>query len=559
MGLAHKLLTKRQFDARIKKMVAGRACMADPGSSIENIMPGWLRLVDEALRLAEVLSAGSLKFFRADIISCNYSRGSLNIYVDTGLPEASDRARAIKEKVDQFTYEAMSVCKYCGVGLEKDVGVCTAHANIKSGRFEDDIVYKGGVEQPDIVEPSEVADLAVSLIDSLRESHHKAVGDVVEEYIRFIVRANIGAIPRAAFEANKLELNRKLQSAQDTETREKNPPVEIWKDDPSRPMAKLFDMADLEKVWAASQTSKENKPVHEPFYKALKDGGTHRKFAMVPEYWRAALDDLELEFPNFGAVIESLRKSFALSRMGDGRVSISPKCLNGDPGVGKTLFSQELAKLIDTDMLEVHMEAEQNGSALAGSSTFWSNSKPSKILDVLATGRTISPVVLLDELDKVNVGGNYSPAAGLYGLFETISARRFRDLSFCVAVDASHIIYIATSNSMKSIPVPLLSRMEVFEIEKPTRDQAKGIAVRIYAKLVAVEHYGGAFDDELPDDVAEALADRPPRTIRKMIQSALGAAALDARGTLVVGDLDEMNNVSVGSNYQDCQIGFQRG
>lgn len=189
-------------------------------------------------------------------------------------------------------------------------------------------------------------------------------------------------------------------------------------------------------------------------------GHERRCLGELPDDWPELIEDFSRDFPNFAELVEILHDHFALHAMGDGRVSWSPILLVGPAGIGKTEAARWLAERLYLPFRVMDMASTQSSSPLAGSEAFWSNSEPGVLFELLAYQPKANPVVVLDELDKTNQARQYDPLAALYTLLEPRSARSFIDLSIRdFAIDASHVNWIATANSLDSIPSPLLSRL----------------------------------------------------------------------------------------------------
>lgn len=98
-------------------------------------------------------------------------------------------------------------------------------------------------------------------------------------------------------------------------------------------------------------------------------------------------------------------------------------------------------------------------------------------------------------------------------------------------MDASHIVWIATSNDVDALPAPIRSRFGVITVKGPSSEDIKAIAQSVYAGILAQNPgWGAAFRARLPDHVVDRLADMPPRGIRKRLMDAMGAAALQRKG-----------------------------
>ena len=168
-----------------------------------------------------------------------------------------------------------------------------------------------------------------------------------------------------------------------------------------------------------------------------------------------------LAFPNFHELAELMRDHFALSSLGDGRVSWPAVLLVGPAGIGKTEAARWLADQLVLPFRVFDMASTQSSSPLAGSESFWSNSEPGQLFELLAYQPLANPVVVLDELDKASNGRpQYDPLAALYTLLEPPSARNFIDLSIRdFSIDASYVNWMAAANELEAILGPLRSRL----------------------------------------------------------------------------------------------------
>jgi ATP-dependent Lon protease len=188
------------------------------------------------------------------------------------------------------------------------------------------------------------------------------------------------------------------------------------------------------------------------------------------------------------------------------------------------------------------MNALSAGFIISGSSASWKGAKCGKVAERLVRGRYANPVVLLDEVEKATGSTQSDPLGALYQLLEPETSRNFRDEFIDVDIDASQIFWVMTANSTEGIPAPLLSRMAVYEVPSPTREQGHGIAQRMYAGLLA-ELKLKQMDNELIAKVLTKLEDVSPREMRKTLLDALGFAVANGRTALLPEDIRLKNNV----------------
>jgi ATP-dependent Lon protease len=270
-------------------------------------------------------------------------------------------------------------------------------------------------------------------------------------------------------------------------------------------------------------------------YERMLERGPERfqvKPSGIPE-----MEALYEQLPNFADALDDVKRHVALSQdSGDG-IEITPMLLLGPPGIGKTHFARHLADLLGTGMNLVPMSSMTAGWLLSGASSQWKGAKPGKVFEALVEGQYANPVIVVDEIDKASADAQYDPLGALYGLLEHDTAETFMDEFAEVPIDASQVIWIMTANDERCIPEPILNRMNVFEIEAPSLEQARAIARNLYQTIRGEHGWGRRFDAEPADDVLACLAELAPREMRRALMTGFGNARLAHRGTIEADDL----------------------
>lgn len=253
------------------------------------------------------------------------------------------------------------------------------------------------------------------------------------------------------------------------------------------------------------------------------------------------LGSLRVSHPNFLEAVDHLLQEEALARHRNTGICGIKLLLHGAPGVGKTDFSLRVADILRVNYAVVSMSSAQAGAALAGSEQYWSNSQPGDVWEALVMGREdtpaqANPLFLLDEIDKARGHGG-DPLGALFQLLEEGSARVFADKSVpWLPIDASHVNWVATANSLDEVHPAILSRFTVIEPTPLTQEQRYGIVQRLYSAMLAEFDLGGRLDLVLHDDDLERLAGDSVRDAKRRLREAIARALLQGSGQVCIQD-----------------------
>jgi len=304
------------------------------------------------------------------------------------------------------------------------------------------------------------------------------------------------------------------------------------------PIARMRSVYRIDEVGAKLDKlpPKEHESLRATYERMLEKGPD--RFQVKP----SGLPQMEYlydELPNFGDVLDDVRRQIALCEDSRDALEITPLLLLGPPGIGKTHFARELSVLLGTGMGFVSMSSLTAGWVLSGASSQWKGARPGKVFETLVDGQYANPVIVVDEIDKAGGEHAYDPLGALYSLLEHDTAGQFTDEFAEVPVDASQVIWVATANDARAIPEPIMNRVNVFEVRAPDRDAARGIAARLYRSIRAAHDWGSRFEPDAGDALLDRMSEMAPREMRRALMTAFGNAKLDHRDHLLPRDLPE--------------------
>ncbi len=187
------------------------------------------------------------------------------------------------------------------------------------------------------------------------------------------------------------------------------------------------------------------------------------------------LNDVKDRILEFLAV-RVLRRERGLGTV-SGRGSGAILGLVGPPGVGKTSLGESVARALGRPFVRVAVGGVRDEAEIRGHRRTYVGSRPGRVVRALTEAKAMNPVVLIDEVDKLQAGGwSGDPASALLEVLDPAQNHTFRDHYLELDLDLSDVLFLTTANVLETIPGPLLDRMELVQLDGYTEDEKVAIA-----------------------------------------------------------------------------------
>lgn len=226
-------------------------------------------------------------------------------------------------------------------------------------------------------------------------------------------------------------------------------------------------------------------------------------------------------------------------------------CLVGPPGVGKSSIAKSVANALGRNFVRISLGGLKDEAEIRGHRKTYVGAIPGRVIYAMKEAKSSNPLILLDEIDKLNSDQKGNPADALLEVLDSEQNKEFRDNYLELDFNLSEALFITTANSTDTIPGPLYDRMEVIEVSGYTYEEKFHIAKKHIIPKVLKEHNLTYDNIKISDNIINELINcytieagvrGLERVVGKLIRKALTEMLRTNKESLVIskGKLEKL-------------------